>query len=347
MSKADSKLLKTAKPAGPRRFWRPRLRGIAAAFTHAVFVLAFVLAYIKADLPNAASKARRAEKTPAAVAAPAAPVPPASRQTASPQSAGAARNARLLGRLVAAYPDFLQGRDGNDLIWRDGTRMPFDDGKEKTLEARLADPDLEDAFVPPYPAGPMLEDPPQDFDPGRARNEAFFKKMYGDCRKGEVEKHLVSVNWLAKHGGKPVKITSVNGVAEKLKQVSDELDALPSEFMKYLQPVAGTFNCRTVSRTDKSSAHAYGIAIDLNAKYGNYWQWSKPDRAGRYAYRNSVPWEIAAIFEKHGFIWGGKWYHFDTLHFEYRPELLAASDESEPQPQGPPPMPEKQPRNLD
>ena len=28
--------------------------------------------------------------------------------------------------------------------------------------------------------------------------------------------------------------------------------------------------------------------------------------------------------ERHGFIWGGKWYHYDTLHFEYRPGLLAA-----------------------
>ena len=29
-----------------------------------------------------------------------------------------------------------------------------------------------------------------------------------------------------------------------------------------------------------------------------------------------------ARFETHGFIWGGKWYHYDTMHFEYRPELL-------------------------
>ncbi|MDP3291618.1 MAG: M15 family metallopeptidase, partial [Sulfuricurvum sp.] len=27
----------------------------------------------------------------------------------------------------------------------------------------------------------------------------------------------------------------------------------------------------------------------------------------------------------HGFIWGGRWYHYDTMHFEYRPELLASS----------------------
>ena len=28
------------------------------------------------------------------------------------------------------------------------------------------------------------------------------------------------------------------------------------------------------------------------------------------------------LIERHGFIWGGNWYHYDTMHFEYRPELL-------------------------
>ena len=37
---------------------------------------------------------------------------------------------------------------------------------------------------------------------------------------------------------------------------------------------------------------------------------------------NRIPYEIVEIFERHGFIWGGRWYHFDTMHFEYRPELL-------------------------
>jgi hypothetical protein len=38
--------------------------------------------------------------------------------------------------------------------------------------------------------------------------------------------------------------------------------------------------------------------------------------------RNRYPQEIVEIFEKHGFIWGGKWSHFDLMHFEYRPEML-------------------------
>ena len=28
-------------------------------------------------------------------------------------------------------------------------------------------------------------------------------------------------------------------------------------------------------------------------------------------------------FERRGFVWGGKWFFYDTMHFEYRPEILA------------------------
>ena len=51
-----------------------------------------------------------------------------------------------------------------------------------------------------------------------------------------------------------------------------------------------------------------------------------PARSGwPHVYRNRIPWEIVEVFEKHGFVWDGKWYHFDTMHFEYRPEIIAAS----------------------
>jgi hypothetical protein len=36
-----------------------------------------------------------------------------------------------------------------------------------------------------------------------------------------------------------------------------------------------------------------------------------------------VPGAIGEIFERHGFIWGAKWFHVDSMHFEYRPELIA------------------------
>ena len=34
------------------------------------------------------------------------------------------------------------------------------------------------------------------------------------------------------------------------------------------------------------------------------------------------PQAVIDAFEAEGFIWGGKWYHFDTIHFEYRPEIV-------------------------
>ncbi len=232
------------------------------------------------------------------------------------------RNARLLDKLVASYPDFLVSHDENTLIWKDGTAMTFDDGKgEKDFETRLNHPDLEDQFYAPYPVGRAGTPPGVDIDPGRVRYEPFFAKMYGDCKKGEVTKKMVDVVWLPKHGGKKVKITSVNGVAEKLKAVSTDLDALPDSFVKYLTPSGGTYNCRVIAGTDRPSVHGNGAAIDINVAWSDYWRNHQPV-GGKYPYKNRIPWEIVEIFEKHGFIWGGKWYHYDTMHFEYRPELL-------------------------
>jgi len=122
--------------------------------------------------------------------------------------------------------------------------------------------------------------------------------------------------------GKTVKFSKVNGGAAALQQVSDELDRLPDRFLQYLRPPQGTYNCRLIAKTDRPSAHGLGIAIDIAAAHSHYWLWSKPDASGRIVYKDEIPREIVRVFEKHGFIWGGKWYHYDTMHFEYRPELL-------------------------
>jgi hypothetical protein len=174
----------------------------------------------------------------------------------------------------------------------------------------------------PYPAGEASQPPARNADPGRARNRAFFDKMYGDCRKGEVERHLAEVVWLPNKARQIVKVTKINAVAEKLAAVSRELDRLPARFDVFLVPAAGAYNCRLIAGTGRPSAHGHGIAIDVSLKGADYWRWSRPGAGGDYPYKNRIPFEIVRIFETHGFIWGGKWYHYDTMHFEYRPELL-------------------------
>ncbi len=145
------------------------------------------------------------------------------------------------------------------------------------------------------------------------RYAPLFDAMYGDCTKGAVTAKLRRIAWLPLHHGGQVEITTVNGVDRKLEAAIAELDALPARDMAYLIPSSGTYNCRAVAGSAARSAHGWGIAVDLNSAAAEYWRWSG---AG---WHNRVPAEIARIFERHGFIWGGRWHHYDTMHFEYRP----------------------------
>jgi hypothetical protein len=146
--------------------------------------------------------------------------------------------------------------------------------------------------------------------------------MYGDCRKGEVAKRLEQVAWMPARGGGTLRVTAVNGVKQRLAEVVKELETLPADMTRYLVPSSGTYNCRTIANTSRLSVHAFGAAIDINDKFSDYWEWSK-GKDGKFVWKNRIPGVIGEIFERHGFIWGAKWYHVDSMHFEYRPELIA------------------------
>ena len=228
-----------------------------------------------------------------------------------------------LDALVAAYPYALAEHDAKVVRWRDGTIMPVFGGTEsKTFSDLLRHPSIIDQFRIPYPRGQLDEPPAVGSDPGRFRNNSFFRTMYGDCKKGEVPPRLATIVWLPKTWGRSIRITSLNDVDQHLRAVSAEIDELPEKIKRAAYPIAGTYNCRAVADTGEPSPHGYGIAIDLNGASSDYWYW-RPHR-GAIVYRNRMPEEIVEIFEKHGFIWGGKWYHYDTAHFEFRPELLVA-----------------------
>ena len=224
--------------------------------------------------------------------------------------------------LVAAYPDQLASYDDQNLVWKDGTRQALSDGQtKKPFDDLLNHPSIVDQFAIPYPLGPQTTLPSVNEDPGRIRNEEFFKKMYGDCRKGEVADNLRPVLWLPHRGGGTILATRVNGIAEKLEQISAELEKLPAPIAKYAVPSAGAYSCRKIAESNLVSMHSYGAAIDLNDKFGDYWLWNKK-RDGTFIRHHRMPYQIVEIFERFGFIWGGKWYHFDTFHFEYRPEII-------------------------
>jgi hypothetical protein len=167
------------------------------------------------------------------------------------------------------YPDFLASHDENTLIWKDGTAMTFDDGEgEKDFDTRLDHPDIEDMFYVAYPVGRTGIPPGVGIDPGRVRYEPFFDKMYGNCTKGQVKSKLVPIVCLPKHGAKKIKITSVNGVNEKLQAVSDELDKLPDSFVKYLTPSGGTYNCRVIAGTTRKGTASLSTSMSAGRTIG-------------------------------------------------------------------------------
>ncbi|ADP71877.1 hypothetical protein Rvan_2665 [Rhodomicrobium vannielii ATCC 17100] len=245
--------------------------------------------------------------------------------------------------LIAAYPDHLASFDGANLLWKDGTKMPFGEERaDKPLQELIERPDIADMFHWPYVFGGAALPVKAEADPGRVRNEAFFAKMYGACEKRPAGScasvsckpaaPVRRVTWVPKFGGGAMQAATVNGVADKLKAVAVELEALGPAYAKYLVPDGGSHVPRCIARTTRLSVHSFGIAFDINPEHGGYWQYGLPramdeaavrEKGIALVYRNKVPPEIVRVFEKHGFIWGGSWYHFDGMHFEYRPEFLA------------------------
>jgi hypothetical protein len=222
-----------------------------------------------------------------------------------------------LEKLKAAYPGAFEIIP-NGIRFPDGTVIVYNDGEDKNFNAKLERPDLRDMLSLAYPLGEQKNPPPVNFDPGRFRPDAFFRALYGR-NEAEIRSRLRPVQWMPSLNGPWLPITTCFGVDKKLEAVIAELEALGPEFTKYLFPSGGSFNYRTIAGTARLSPHSYGIAIEVAVSYSHYWLW---ETKGAVEYKNSIPYEIVAIFEKHGFIWGGKWYHFDTMHFEYRPEIL-------------------------
>lgn len=217
-------------------------------------------------------------------------------------------------QLLAAYPDQRMKFEDNKIVFPDGTALTYDDGKEKDFVEKLDNSDVEDMFTLQYDTD---GEPDYLADAGRSRCEELFKTMYGHSA-AEVQKHLVDVSWF----GSTVKFTSVNGANVQLKKVADEIEATHPDMKKYMK-CCGTFYWRQVRGANRQSAHSYGIAIDINTDYSDYWLWKYPgkEETAEIKYVNRIPLEIVEVFEKHGFVWGGRWYHFDTMHFEYRPEI--------------------------
>ncbi|WP_333860507.1 M15 family metallopeptidase [Clostridium sp.] len=225
--------------------------------------------------------------------------------------------------LMMAYKNYIVDieKDNNEnvyLIAKSGKKILYDDKKNKSFEEKLNNTDLQDMLEQHYPKEPIDKIMDKDMDPGRLRVYSLLKEVYG-LNKSTVEANLKKVNL----GYGNFQFNGNNDASKSLENVMKELIPLArkrSDISRCLFPGSGTFNYRCISGTSLLSPHAFGIAIDLARDRRDYWKWVSKEEGNKRL--REYPKEIVEIFEKNNFVWGGKWNHFDILHFEYRPEII-------------------------
>ncbi|KOA20806.1 hypothetical protein CLHOM_09490 [Clostridium homopropionicum DSM 5847] len=225
--------------------------------------------------------------------------------------------------IMIAYPDLIVKvektiDDKVYLVTKGGSKLLYDDKKQKSPKDKLSYPDLQDMLETKYPLQRINRLMDEDHDPGRRRIYPLLKEVYGGSKE-KVQSNLVRV----KVGYTYLDFNKNNKAAESLKNAMSEISGIIKDrgnIGACIFPPSGTFNYRLISGTNQLSAHAFGIAIDLKSDKRDYWKWaSRQDGEKRML---SYPTEIVEVFEKNNFVWGGKWGHFDILHFEYRPEII-------------------------
>lgn len=210
--------------------------------------------------------------------------------------------------LKVAYPQIREiARVPEEIILWSGKRVPYDDNRQGTS--------VRESLISIYPLEPVRSI--ADISPGRKRPYELFNAIYGET-PGEAGSRLSTVSV-----GKG-KVSLNRDAARAFTGVVPELEKIAAsspESARLLIPEGG-YNWRKIAGENALSTHAYGIAIDLGARYAPYWRWNK---LMPHPMQRTYPEAIVAALEKEGFIWGGKWREYDLMHFEYRPELICKS----------------------
>nr|AXS01248.1 hypothetical protein [uncultured bacterium] len=162
--------------------------------------------------------------------------------------------------------------------------------------------------------------------PASASGSSYlFDALYASPNEDDSWDMQVKYSFL---GVKMLIHSDIKPILDKIKDLVSAAileDASISEWLAELQtsPPTSGWNWRNIAGSSMRSNHSYGMAIDflpvdLKGRI-TYWRWNSGG-GNQPFYR--PPEVVIKIFEEYGFLWGGNWDMFDTMHFEYRPEIL-------------------------
>jgi hypothetical protein len=161
------------------------------------------------------------------------------------------------------------------------------------------------------------------------RSQHFYDALWRAHNRNESYERVKTLRFLNRNVLVHYAIMEELALVEERILEEAKTDPQVQQWINKLDTLAG-WNWRDIADTQSRSFHAYGVALDLlPASRGGletYWLWTARNIpewwAVPYEKRLHPPQGVIKAFESCGFIWGGKWLFFDTMHFEYRPEIL-------------------------
>jgi hypothetical protein len=164
------------------------------------------------------------------------------------------------------------------------------------------------------------------------RSSHFFDALWRTRNRDESWEHIKQIRFLGHTVQVHYSILVDLSLVEETILRTAKTNTAVSRWINNINSV-DAWNWRNIASSESRSFHAYGAAIDILPKslggLETYWLWTARHTpewwAVPYTRRFHPPDEVIAIFESFGFTWGGKWRYYDTMHFEYRPEILVLS----------------------
>jgi pimeloyl-ACP methyl ester carboxylesterase len=270
-------------------------------------------------------------------------VPPAT--VSPPPQQPPSQGERIMKALAQAYPDRIGAavfRNGDWAVPIRGVWYYYAEGRllPQELRSRVAEYDPQ-SFYNYYAELPVWRTPSAEeserfrvqsqewiLHPAK-RSQHFYDALWRATNRNESWDRVKSLRFL----GRPVyvhySILEELALVEELILEESKTNTQVRQWIDNLDVLDG-WNWRNIAETESRSFHSYGAALDLlPASTGNletYWLWTSRTKSDwwmvPYSQRLHPPEAVIKAFEAYGFVWGGKWTSYDTMHFEYRPEIF-------------------------
>jgi hypothetical protein len=255
------------------------------------------------------------------------------------------RAEQVMKALLTAYPkqiERLEFRNGDWTLFLRGTWYYYAGGRmlPENLLGSAASINPQPFYnyqkeLPPWKE-PSAEEAARYKEMSNSRNQNplrrsphFFDALWRISSRDEADQRVKTIRFLGRSVNVHYLIMESLALVEEHILAAAKADTQVQAWVNGISTLEG-WTWRDIAQTQSRSFHAYGLAVDLLPKSlggkETYWLWAIRKKTDwwniSYNERYHPPTAVIKAFETYGFVWGGKWLFFDTMHFEYRPEIL-------------------------